>query len=647
MQTALPSDLSVTPVRPAVAADQSHLRLIMIVRLLASLTLAVAITVLIGWYLRASVLVRVYPTFAPMQINAALGFAFSALAILFATTRHRKLATTLALVSGALGAITVLEYVSGRNFGIDQLFFTSYIQNAAPNSGRMSPITGTALTSAAVATLLLTLFPQSRRLIAIGAACALMVGAFGLSALTINTAGLAAAYGWGPFTKIALGTAISLVFVSAALIAFAWLAERLRGEMTPRWLWPGVLIGGGVASAIIARALSVADTGHSELTRVFIPQFIFLCGLALSAMLARAVYLTQITRRQRDALEQQMQLREQVVLASARNSAIVTSSDDAIASTDRDGKVLTWNHGAELLYGYAAADIVGRHVSMLVPPERLREFTSIFEKLIDGQGIRQYETERTRKDGERIETSVTASPIRGADNTIVGMATVARDITQRRRHEREMEQALVDKEALLRELHHRVKNNLQVMASILGLQAYLIDDPKYRSKFDACRDRIRTMSTVHERIYRNESLATIDFAGLVRDLAGMTYRGYSGNPMSIDLKFDLEAVVLNADAAMPASLIVHELVANAFAHAFVGRKQGTIHVSLKRIPGNRIQLCVRDDGVGGVPSDSTSPTLGMKIVRDLVRQIDGELTVSNEGGAAIGVEFPDPQAGAE
>jgi two-component sensor histidine kinase len=219
-------------------------------------------------------------------------------------------------------------------------------------------------------------------------------------------------------------------------------------------------------------------------------------------------------------------------------------------------------------------------------------------------------------------------------------------VGEAKRHEQALEQSLVEKEALLKEVHHRVKNNLQVMASILGLQAHLIDDPRYRAKFDACRDRIRTMATVHERLYRNDSLASIEFGSMVRDLTTMAYRSRVPASLKVELEFELESVQLNVDTAMPASMIVHELVANAFSHAFAGRDGGTVHTTLKRIDSGRIALVVRDDGVGGVVTNTgaAAPTLGMKIVRDLVRQIEGTLTVENDGGSDVRVEFPDPLA---
>jgi two-component sensor histidine kinase len=401
----------------------------------------------------------------------------------------------------------------------------------------MSPITGVALTFAAVATLLLVGSQRFRQRTAAAAACALVVGVLGFAAIIDYVAGIPAAYGWAGFTQVAVHTAVALVIISVGLVALAWYAERRDGEPSPKWLWPAALAGGLISTGLIAHALSTAGVGAASTLRapIPIPELIFVFGAVLSVMLARAVHLTQVGRRQRDELAALMTAREQVAMAA------------------------------------------------------------------------------------------------------VGEA---------KRHEQALEQSLVEKEALLKEVHHRVKNNLQVMASILGLQAHLIDDPRYRAKFDACRDRIRTMATVHERLYRNDSLASIEFGSMVRDLTTMAYRSRVPASLKVELEFELESVQLNVDIAMPASMIVHELVANAFSHAFAGRDGGTVHTTLKRIGSGRIALVVRDDGVGGVVTNTgaTAPTLGMKIVRDLVRQIEGTLTVENDGGSDVRVEFPDPLA---
>jgi two-component sensor histidine kinase len=456
-------------------------------------------------------------------------------AILLATTRWRALAGGAAAIVGSIAAWSAVQYLLVRNFGTDELFFHSYLLDATSPSGRMSPITGVALTFAAVATLLLVGSQRFRQRTAVAAACALVVGVLGFAAMIGYVAGIPTTYAWGAFTRVAVHTAVALVIISVGLVALAWYAEHRGGEPSPKWLWPAALAGGLISTGLIAQALSLASVGETSALREpsLIPEMIFVFGAVLSVMLARAVHLTQVGRRQRDELAALMTAREQAALEA---------------------------------------------------------------------------------------------------------------VSEAKRHERALEQSLVEKEALLKEVHHRVKNNLQVMASILGLQAHLIEDPRYRAKFDACRDRIRTMATVHERLYRNDSLASIEFGSIVRDLTTMAYRSRVPASLKVELEFELEPVRLNVDTAMPASLIVHELVANAFSHAFAGRDGGVVHTTLKRVGSNRIALTVRDDGVGGVVVDAvaTAPTLGMKIVRDLVRQIEGTLTVANEGGSDVRVEFPDP-----
>jgi two-component sensor histidine kinase len=201
---------------------------------------------------------------------------------------------------------------------------------------------------------------------------------------------------------------------------------------------------------------------------------------------------------------------------------------------------------------------------------------------------------------------------------------------------------LREKNVLIEEVHHRVKNNLQVITSLLGLQARTIKDPATRKKFEESRYRIQAMAILHEILYESASLAEIDFADYIRRLVEHLVRSYGAGPR-IRTEVRLEALQCHRDVALPCGLIVNELLSNAFKYAFPGGKSGRIRVALRRGSGGRVHLMVRDNGVGLPPELDwkTSPTLGLRLVRTLARQIDAELKTNGRAGTLFSITFLD------
>jgi PAS domain S-box-containing protein len=251
----------------------------------------------------------------------------------------------------------------------------------------------------------------------------------------------------------------------------------------------------------------------------------------------------------------------------AQLAAIVASSDDAIIGYTLDGVITSWNVGAERLYGYAAGEVIGQPIARLIPPERPDELPAILARLRRGERVQQVETVRMRKDGQRLEISLSISPIRDANSRIIGASTIARDITERKRVEAHLKASLQEKDVLLREIHHRVKNNLQVVSSLLNLQAHAIDDHRVRVHFQDSQDRIHAMALIHEKLYQSGNLAQIDFAEYLQDLAMSVVRSSRVGQGHLALKFSTEEVLLPIATAIPCGLLLHELLSNCVKHA--------------------------------------------------------------------------------
>mgnify|MGYP001062043647 CR=1 FL=1 len=247
-----------------------------------------------------------------------------------------------------------------------------------------------------------------------------------------------------------------------------------------------------------------------------------------------------------------------------------------------------------------------------------------------------------RRDGEIIWTEQRNVPIYDEEGRLVALEGIVRDVTERIKREEALKKSLKEKEILLREIHHRVKNNMQVISSLLNLQAALMDDPKIKEIFKQCQKRIRSMAQVHEKLYASPDLTAIDFADYIQSLAKTIYQEYEWQLGQIELKTKLEPIAININQAVPLGLIVNELITNSLKHAFPERRKGTIWIVLKRLDEKRAWLQVKDDGVG-LPEgiDLKKPkTMGLIIIEALVEQLEAKMEIIREGGTDIRLTFP-------
>jgi PAS domain S-box-containing protein len=323
----------------------------------------------------------------------------------------------------------------------------------------------------------------------------------------------------------------------------------------------------------------------------------------------------------------------------SRLAAIVESSTDAIVSETLDGIITSWNTGAEKMFGYTEKEAVGRPLSMLTPPDRMGEVTDALQRLRRGETVEAFQTVRLRKDGTPLFVSIGLSPLRDAFGKTVGASVIARDVTAARRAEEQIAASLQEKEVLLKELQHRVKNNMQVISSLLSLQSAHIEDERAVRALRESESRVRAMMLAHERLYASQVLGRIDFSRYVHELVGELMRSYLGDSKDVKVAIAVDQMGLDLDSASHSGLILNELVTNALKHAFPGGAQGEIRVEAVMLDDGRIRLRVSDDGVG-MPSDvhyRTSPTLGLQLVNSLALQMGGALEVKTGAGEGTSV----------
>jgi PAS domain S-box-containing protein len=216
------------------------------------------------------------------------------------------------------------------------------------------------------------------------------------------------------------------------------------------------------------------------------------------------------------------------------------------------------------------------------------------------------------------------------------------EIAERKRAEEQIKASLEEKEVLLKEIHHRVKNNLQVISSLLYLQSKSIKDKAALQMFQESQNRVRSMAFIHERLYQSQDLARVDFAEYVRSLTNYLFRSYGVSTDVIQLKINMDDVPLSIDTAIPCGLIVNELVSNSLKYAFPDGKGGEIRIELGSDGDNRFALMVSDDGVG-LPEDvdfRKTESLGLQLVNNLsVAQLEGAIDLDRSGGTTFRITF--------
>lgn len=271
--------------------------------------------------------------------------------------------------------------------------------------------------------------------------------------------------------------------------------------------------------------------------------------------------------------------------------------------------------------------------SSFSPEEKERLDTLVANAIKNGV---PYSSERlyTTKNGNKKWILGTGVPVKDENGIVFKVEGIIQDITEQKIIKSTIEKNILEKETLLKEVHHRVKNNMQVISSLLNLQSNITQDENLRNILNDSKERIHSMAIIHDLLYRSEDVSMVDFSDYISHLANELLNSYNGKKSNIDLNLNLPHVHYEIDVAVPLGLITNEILTNAFKHAFENKPKGAISINLSRVSANQCALTIADNGTGFDKKDiSKSTSLGMMIIENLTEQLEGSLEIdsTNQG----------------
>lgn len=338
-------------------------------------------------------------------------------------------------------------------------------------------------------------------------------------------------------------------------------------------------------------------------------------------------------------------------LSEVRFRHVFEGAPDGIAMVDAAGHMVLVNGTMERLFGYSRQELIGQPIEMLIPDRYLPAHHQLRGNYMKDPTSRDMagrkELYARRKDNSEFPAEIGLNPLRLPDGIYV-LATVF-DVTKRRADQQTIERALAEKTALLNEVHHRVKNNLQVISSLLSLQSRHAT-PEAQSLFAESQGRVKAMALIHQLLYERHDFSRVSLAHYMRRLSNLLRESQSVQVgrVSIELACEEEALSIDLQRAVPCGLLVNELVTNALKHAFPDGRTGTVRIVLARDDDGRGRIIVADNGVGLPPhiEPGAGHSLGFQLIPLLVDQLGGELRLVRDAGTRFEVSFP-PDSGAD
>jgi len=323
-------------------------------------------------------------------------------------------------------------------------------------------------------------------------------------------------------------------------------------------------------------------------------------------------------------------------------SLVASKTDNSVIIADAEGKIEWVNDGFTRMVGLSK-EVLGKRIEDINVYENVEK--AISEAIIEKHS-KIFESHVHRGDGKEMWISSTLTPIFEHGDQLKKLVFVDTDITESKKMEQQIIASLKEKDVLLKEIHHRVKNNLQIIISLLNLQSGYIKDEETLKAVREGQNRVRSMALVHEKFYQADELSEIDFGDYTEKLCHFLRQSHGEEDSPVEFKINTDGVTLDMDHAMPCGMLVTEIVSNSLKYAFPNNRKGQISIEMKKFPQRKILFSISDNGIG-LPADfdvESSDSLGMQLINALAKQLDGELAVSGKNGAKFSFTFTYPKS---
>lgn len=341
-------------------------------------------------------------------------------------------------------------------------------------------------------------------------------------------------------------------------------------------------------------------------------------------------------------ITEKKQVENSLIKSEEKYRNLVEASHDIIWRMDADGNFTFMNNASKAILGFSPEDFIGNSFQDYIYPEKLDETIIIHNRVNAGEVIENFPLQMLTSNGEPRHLEGTAYPIINDDGVIIGCAGTATDITHLTEYQSQLEESLKEKEILIREIHHRVKNNLAVISGLFALQTLQVKDEGVLTILKESQFRIKSIATIHEKLYQNDRFSSIEMKGYLRDLVKEISDTYTRDDREVGIDIVGDDVFLNVNQAVPFGILANELIINAYKYAFEHKEKGTITLALNE-KNNTVKFTVQDNGAG-LPVDfdiNNLDSLGMTLVKTLAQQLKAEFTWNTElgKGVAFTIEF--------
>jgi PAS domain S-box-containing protein len=374
--------------------------------------------------------------------------------------------------------------------------------------------------------------------------------------------------------------------------------------------------------------------------------YLFYIASAIGIVLLFLKIRTKNLKKSQNQLRKKVELRTRELKTKnaelAKLSLVASETDNAVMIFD-ENKELEWvNEGYTKMTGYTLLEIKATRGKTIFDLTSNTKIKTILDDCIAERKSSVYESTLTKKSGEMVWVSSTLNPIFKEDKTLRNIVVIDTDITYRKMMEEQVKESLNEKGLLLKEIHHRVKNNLQIIISLFNLQSSYVKDEEAFKALKEGQDRIKSMALIHERFYQSDGMSKIDFDEYIKRLSETLLQSSNLNPGQIKLQINSDKVSLDIDSAVPCGLIINELVSNSLKHAFNNNgTTGELFIGFNEDDDAKYRLTISDNG-SGLPDDfslESADSLGMQLVLALTDQLDGSVKIDRSKGTKFIIEF--------